>query len=241
MIRRVRLRRFKRFDDTIFNLPGHIVLAGPNNTGKTTLLQAIAAWSLGLNHWRELDDYEPHETKRGRPYYRSAPIARHAFAAVPVRRFDLLWRDRRYESSEPIEIEVATNDWSIAMELIADSTEQIWVRPSGRVDPELLRTATISPVFVPAMTGLSISEPVYQPPKVDEFLALAKPGEVLRNLLLEANGRGEAWHALSTCIQRLFGFELLPPDARGANILAEYAAVPDGPRFDLASAGSGFQ
>ena len=48
MITRVVIRRFKRFDEVAFDIPGHIVLAGPNNTGKTTLLQAIAAWDLAF-------------------------------------------------------------------------------------------------------------------------------------------------------------------------------------------------
>jgi ATPase subunit of ABC transporter with duplicated ATPase domains len=54
MIRKVALKNFKRFADVTFVLPGHLVLAGPNNTGKTTLLQAIAAWSLGLLEWKKL-------------------------------------------------------------------------------------------------------------------------------------------------------------------------------------------
>ena len=48
MIRTVRIRGFKRFGEAVFHLPGHVVLAGPNNTGKTTVLQAIASWSLAL-------------------------------------------------------------------------------------------------------------------------------------------------------------------------------------------------
>ena len=234
MIRRVTLRRFKRFEETTFVIPGNVVVAGPNNTGKTTLLQAIAAWSLVLNRWKELNDYH----RRSRLVYKPAPIARHAFASVPLRQFDLLWRDRRYDRHDPIEIEVGTDEWSIGMELIPDTTEQIYVRPKSAVEPDTVRAASISPVFVPAMTGLSIQEPVFQPAKVDEFLALAKPGDVLRNLLLEAHGRGEVWHELSKCIRRLFHFDLLPPDGRGANILAEYVAGTDGPRFDIASAGS---
>ena len=46
MIRVVRIRGFKRFDDVEFRLPGHVVLAGPNNTGKTTVLQAIASRAI---------------------------------------------------------------------------------------------------------------------------------------------------------------------------------------------------
>ena len=57
MISRVVIRGFKRFQEVTFDIPGHIVLAGPNNTGKTTLLQAVASWALALNRWRELNDF----------------------------------------------------------------------------------------------------------------------------------------------------------------------------------------
>jgi len=60
VIHRVRLRRFKRFGDVEFVLPGHVVLAGPNNMGKTTVLQAIAAWSLALGRWKQLNDFQRH-------------------------------------------------------------------------------------------------------------------------------------------------------------------------------------
>ena len=47
----------KRFGEEAFTIPGHVVLAGPNNTGKTTLLQAVAAWELGLRKWTELGNF----------------------------------------------------------------------------------------------------------------------------------------------------------------------------------------
>ncbi len=53
MIKRVRVRYFKQFLDQDFELADHVILAGPNNSGKTTLLQAIATWYVGLQKWRE--------------------------------------------------------------------------------------------------------------------------------------------------------------------------------------------
>ena len=47
MIRRLTLKNFKRFREQSFELTDSIVLAGPNNAGKSTLLQAIATWKLG--------------------------------------------------------------------------------------------------------------------------------------------------------------------------------------------------
>ena len=80
MIRLVTLKGFKRFGEVSFPIPGHIVMAGPNNTGKTTLLQAVAAWELGFRRWREMNDLNPR--KNG---YRWQELERLAFSAVAVR------------------------------------------------------------------------------------------------------------------------------------------------------------
>ena len=105
MIRTVRIRGFKRFEEVEFRLPGHVVLAGPNNTGKTTVLQAIASWSLALRRWRELNNFR---LRRG---YERAPIARQAFSAgaeirasfrtrcQPCIAFTTVRRARRIEST----------------------------------------------------------------------------------------------------------------------------------------------
>lgn len=235
MINTVRIRGFKRFEDVEFRLPGHVVLVGPNNTGKTTVLQAIASWALALRRWRELNDFN------ARQGYAKAPIARHAFSAVPLRSFDFLWKDRRYR--ERIEIELRHNaGWSVTMEFIPDSTEQIYVRPKADASAETLRSLDPQTVFVPSMTGLGIDEPLYHLPKIEQLLGLGRPGEVLRNLLAEASRNEVAWERIQSSIEKLFGYEILPPETGGAHIIAEYrVAGAEHPRFDIASAGSGFQ
>lgn len=234
MISRVVIRRFKCFDEVTFNIPGHIVLAGPNNTGKTTLLQAIASWSLALDRWKQLNDFNP------RQGYVKAPIARQAFSSVPLRSFDMLWHRRQYAGNLEIEV-TETDNKPIAMEFISDSTEQIYVRPRADVSPYALRKRTLSAVYIPPMTGLGTEEPLYQSPKIAQLLGQAKPGEVIRNLLVQAKHSETAWRALTESIKRLFGYELIPPDETGADILAQYRHAPGEKELDIASAGSGFQ
>jgi len=50
MIHSVQLRRFKRFADQTFELPstGMTICAGPNSSGKSTLLHGLAVWSFGV-------------------------------------------------------------------------------------------------------------------------------------------------------------------------------------------------
>ncbi len=238
MITELTLHNFKRFGDLRFSMPGHVVLAGPNNTGKTTLLQALATWSLALERWRTANDFNP------RNGYFKVPMTRGVFSAVPLRNFELLWNDRRY--SGRIEIGVRLDDGRhIVMELEADSTEQIYVKPKNDTDPAHLRAAPPRMAYVPPMTGLSIDEPVYQRPKIEQLLGLGKPGEVIRNLLLLTHHDTDAWNRLTDVIRRLFDFDLAAPDGTGPDIIAEYRRATAGnaasPRLDISSAGSGFQ
>ena len=241
MIRTIRIRGFKRLGQEVeFRLPGHVVLAGPNNTGKTTVLQAIASWALALRRWRELNNFNPGTG------YAYAPIARQAFTAVPLRSFDLMWTNRLYHRNNPIEIQLQHNDgWSVTMQFVADSTEQIYVRPKkADSPPEVVRNLDLRVAFIPPMTGIGIDEPVFQPPKIEQLLGLGRPGDVLRNLLVEANRDEVAWGALQGSIEKLFGYSLWPPDTSGAHIVADYMVVDSSgvsPILDIASAGSGFQ
>ena len=235
-ITKVAIRNFKRFREEIFNLDGNVIVAGPNNCGKTTLLQAIATWSLALARWRELNDYCRH----GGAYVKK-PVARQEFYSVPLRAFDLLWNERNYKNRD-IEIEVTCDAGCIPIEIKNDSSEQVYVRPSKEVAPDLLRNANglPKPVFIPPMTGLGTEEPVYRQAKIEQLLGRGKPGDVLRNLLAEIGNDQDAWERLAQSIRSTFGYELLPPDVGGANIIAEYRHDPDGARFDVAGAGSGF-
>jgi ABC-type nitrate/sulfonate/bicarbonate transport system ATPase subunit len=247
MIKEVVLRRFKRFEEEPFDLSGHVILAGPNNCGKTTVLQAITAWGLAFRHWRAATEQRSEaERKPAREFvhkprglYEWVPIARQAFSAVPLRSFDLLWKERRYEGL--VEIGVRTIDGNrITFELQADSTEQIKVRPKKEVSADVLLGRIPSVVYVATVGGLSVEEPVYQSDYIETLLGRQRPGDVVRNLLLQAS-RGQEWDRLKAAVQRLFGVDLLVPQTPGGQIVCEYRQREGLPSFDILSAGSGFQ
>lgn len=234
MIREVSLRGFKRFGEADFRLPGQVVVAGPNNTGKTTVLQAIAAWAFALRRWKA----EVGSPERDRHGYGDVPMSRQSFSVVPLRAYDLLWTGRRYRGV--VEIGVQHDAGTVTMEFLADSTEEIHVRPAANTEPETVSDLEIPVVFTAPMDGLAIEEPLYQRPKVDQLLAIGRPGEALRNLLVEAHAAPEAWKTLTESVERLFGYRLLPPNAEGAHVVAEYRTSDTARPLDLASAGSGF-
>ncbi len=239
MIRKVTLKNFKRFEDVSFEVPGHLVLAGPNNTGKTTLLQAIAAWALGFARWEELaTDLNPR--KNGFPWQ---DLERTQFSAVALRSFDLLWTDRKRDAPIEIGIQIDGVPQMCVLEFRFRAQGLAQVRPRKDFPVMLARIADVgfTTTFIPAIAGLAREERrLADKEAIQDLLAQARAGEVLRNLLVLAHQQQEAWEALNATLARMFGIMLMPP-SRGAELGCEYRRVADdsSPTFDIASAGSG--
>ena len=51
MLTKLTIRNFKRFGDVEIELGNPVVFIGPNDSGKTTALQALALWHIGLRKW----------------------------------------------------------------------------------------------------------------------------------------------------------------------------------------------
>ncbi|MCY4377893.1 MAG: AAA family ATPase [Spirochaetaceae bacterium] len=53
MLTRLTVRNFKRFGELLVDLGNPVVFIGPNNSGKTSAMQALALWDVGLKRWNE--------------------------------------------------------------------------------------------------------------------------------------------------------------------------------------------
>lgn len=239
IIRQVTLKNFKRFEDVTFDIPGNLVLAGPNNTGKTTLLQAIAAWALGWAKWRE-GGADQNPRKNG---YSWQDLERAHFSAVAVRSFDLLWTNRK--SKEPLEIGIQVDGMSqlCVLEFRFQAPGLAQVRPRSDFPIKMNNftgSLNFTTTFIPAIAGLAREERrLADREAIHDLLAQARAGEVLRNLLVLAHQNEDAWKTMNAALGRMFGLELLPP-SRGAELNCEYRHTGKGGSiFDIASAGSG--
>ena len=238
MIRLVTLKGFKRFGEEAFTIPGHVVLAGPNNTGKTTLLQAVAAWELGLRKWRERNNFN--SRRKG---YSWQELERLNFSAVAVRSFELLWTNRQRERTFEIGVQVDGLPM-VTLEFRFHSAGSMEVRPKADVLGAVLQDVRLSfqTTFIPAMSGLARFEArLADQEAIDSALAQGRPGEVLRNLLFIAHQDEAGWRKLNATMERLFTCRLEVPKS-GAELVCEYrqGLSDTAPRFDVASAGSGF-
>jgi len=53
MLTSLTIKNFKRFREDVIELGNPVVFIGPNNSGKTSALQALGLWDAGLKRWNE--------------------------------------------------------------------------------------------------------------------------------------------------------------------------------------------
>ena len=256
MIRRVTIKNFKRFRKQAFELAESVVLAGPNNAGKSTLLQAVALWKFVLDRWVA-------QREGGRAVERSGvAIPRTDITAVPLREMNLLWEDRKVTGPRgmsgarrliEIVVEGQTNEqtWTCGLELQYNNPELIHARPQDAksLDREAIRAfppteaKKLSIVHVPPLSGIEHDEPRRDRGMQDLLIGQGRPGDILRNLLLEVaeSNDEENWQALAGHIKDLFRIELIKPNYSPAQpyIVCEYQEPSHTRPLDLSNAGSG--
>lgn len=266
MLTRLRIRNFKRFDDIDIELGKTVVLIGPNNSGKTTALQALGLWEAGVRRWNE--------KRKGRASPEQRPgvtINRRDLITVPVPSANLLWRDlhvrnvkqvvntetgARKPRTKNICIEVivdgVTNDnkWSCGLEFDYANEESFYCRPL-RLTPEKhsarmevpIEAGAVRVAFLPPMSGLAAVEPKWEAGRVNVLIGEGQTAQVLRNLCHQIyNDSKSNWEKLVHRIHELFGVNLMPPtyiEERG-EITMKYEEA-NRVRLDLSSSGRGLQ
>ncbi len=237
MIRKVVINNFKKFEYLEFDLSSHLVIAGPNNSGKTTLLQAIAAWSEIASQWSENN---PDLARDEEGNYPSIDLNSELFYSVPLVDFEHLWKDKNVQESAFVWLH--TDQWKIGFEILYTGREFATARPAIDVkedDLEQYINDQLFPIYISPLSGVEIKESPFDPVVIPARLARAQAGSVLRNLLLIVSQDAQKWQKLQEVVKSFFGYELLLPSA-GAEIYARYRHSEQGQTFDLSSAASGF-
>lgn len=265
MLTKLRIRNFKRLDDVDIDLAGNVVFIGPNNSGKTSALQALALWSLAVQRWAEKNkDLAASASKRP-----GVTINRKDVLAVPVPHANLLWRNLHTRAGKPgsskpqtqnvrIDVEVVGthggDHWHCGMEFDYSSEEALICRPKRKRGFEsasvresefesVPKPATLMRVaYLPPMSGLAATEPKWEPGRINVLLGEGQTAQVLRNLChVLASSDEPRWRRVCDHMNRMFGVELLPPEHISARGEISMAYRSGGIELDLSSAGRGLQ
>lgn len=259
MLMNLKIRNFKKLENVDIELGKNVVFIGPNNSGKTTSLQALALWEVGLKKWREKRELK--STPKKRP---GVTINRRDLLSIPVPYANLLWRDLHVRNVEKIEgkqqtqnirieiiVEGISNgkEWECGLEFDYANEESLYCRPLRVFDGEEIRHMTVPEealnvvvAFLPPMSGLAAVEPKWEPGRINVLLGEGQTAQVLRNLCYQIYEKDDgSWEDLTHHIHKLFGVRLLPPkyiQERG-EITMSYSE--NKVELDLASAGRGLQ
>lgn len=262
MLTRIQIKNFKSLDDVDFELGKAVVLIGPNNSGKTTALQALALWDIGHRLWSAKRGGKSQAEKRP-----GVTINRKDLISIPVPVANLLWHDLHVRKGErkndktvtqniliEVTVEGVTNGvaWICGLEFDYANEESFYCRPrkTGKMEhsermviPEIIGEKKVA--FLPPMSGLSAIEAKLEPGRVNVLIGEGQTAQVLRNIcyqIFERSPDNGAWKALKRHIASLFGVELLDPKyikERGEITMAYRER--SGVELDLSSSGRGVQ
>ncbi len=259
MLTKLTIRNFKRFDEVEVELGDPVVFIGPNNSGKTTAMQALALWEIGVKRWNEKRGGK--STPGSRP---RVTVNRRDLYAIPHPSANLLWHDRRVRDTHRVEGRQATSNvrvdlvvegvsggksWRCGLEFDYANEESFYCRPlrlsegkSPRRMPVPLEAGDVRIAFLPPMSGLAATETRLDQGAVNVRVGEGRTAEVLRNLCYQVHQKGDGeWSKLADRTGTLFGVELDVPryvEERG-EIAMGYRER--GVTLDLSSAGRGLQ
>jgi ABC-type hemin transport system ATPase subunit len=268
MLTRLRIRNFKRFAEVDIELGSVVVFIGPNDAGKTSALQALALWELGMRRWLEKRGDREEAARVAGSHAKSrtgVAINRRDLLSLPVPETVLLWRDLHVRESARengkaktlnvrIEVEVEGvsegEEWSAGLEFDYANAESIYVRPLGAKDagvearasvPEAARNTRVA--FLPPMSGLTAHEDRLEPGSIQVRLGQGRTAEVLRNLCHQLSTSAPTrWDVLAERMRALFGVKVEPPEyvvERGELTMAYEDRR--GIRLDVSASGRGQQ
>lgn len=258
MITTLTLRNFKSIEEQTYKFAQFDLLVGRNNSGKSTILQALAIWQFCIDEFRRVK-------RRGNT---GKQVVLPNFTALPVPEFNLLWRektDRRYpikngsKKQEFILVEIDVT-WitetpepkpcSFGVKLRYSSPQTIYAIPSEgwehfrHLEGEPNQSNSFLPIiaYVPPFSGLEPNEEWRDDGPLKRQVGKAQPGSVLRNLLLRVwEDNREDWFEIKRVIVHWFSVDLKEPKyERGVDtqIVCEYKQGDKS--YDIISGGSGF-
>ena len=175
MLTKITVRNFKRFGEAEVELGNPVVFIGPNNSGKTSALQALALWDIGLKRWNERRSGK--KTPEKRP---GVTVNRRDLVSLPMPNANLLWHELRVRDVRQVDGRQRTSNvridivvegvtghqsWICGLEFDYANEESFYCRPLRLSDagaPERMpvpeEAGSTQIAFLPAMSGLAATE-----------------------------------------------------------------------------------
>lgn len=235
MITQVTIEGFKLMRERPIPLSRVTTAVGPNNGGKTSLLQALLVWQLALQNWVKRRKYDPAEPSKLTAKERKG-------IGLPLEEFTFmesastyeLWPDHVVSAGENkpslITIRVdgitASVSWSCAMHVQFRDPRTVLVRPADvsqdgivRIPAQALKEVIVSSRAIHG--SLPTTEMLLQREGVDFHVQTGEANRALRSMLywldcgaddIRAEEPSSAWRELTVDIANMFDVDIQRPE-----------------------------
>jgi predicted ATPase len=258
MITNIKIENFKKLECVSFRLSSSVVIIGPNNSGKSTVFQALCLWEIGVRNFIAAKVQQRKLNKNNR-----VTLNRKDLLNSPVEDARFLWTGKKTSSSTngnknvilavEIEGENEGKKWTCRAEFYYDNAESFSCGVTKGLDEITRLFNDNTPVhfgFLQAMSGISVAEDKLTHGAIERRLGEGKTAEVLRNICYEIvypeiktkeNAKIEKnWNRLCEVIKSMFGAKLQKPEYIKTTGLISLEYIENGVRYDISSGGRGF-
>ncbi len=260
MITKITINNFKKLGKISFPFSQTVVIIGPNNSGKSTVFQALCLWEIGITNFIAA--------------HKKGDLNRKGFVVInrkdllnsPISDARFLWKNKQVTDKSdigkishiPLEIEIEGEtdgyNWIIKAEFTFSNAESFTCRiVKGLTDSIKLydNNKGLHFGFLQPMSGITTLEDKLPQGAIDRRLGEGKTAEVLRNICYEVlypeNSKAQIntsevrWKNLSKAIKTMFGAELQLPEFIKVNGTIQLEYIENKIRYDISSGGRGFQ
>lgn len=182
------LKNFKRFSEIVVDVKeeGLTLISGVNNSGKTSMLHALAVWEYAkilLINFRGIESLaeEYDESKKG------LGIAPESFSPISIPSLKYLWKDQKTNGSYGLKIKVGwkgEDDRDLFLEIaysLNGNNFAIKKSSSNLVNGEKIPTIA----YLPPFGGMDENESWLSVADRRKLIGKGQAGSVIRNLLLD--------------------------------------------------------
>ncbi len=259
MITKISILNFKKLEKVSFTASQSVVIIVPNNSGKTTVFQALCLWEIGVTNYisaKKRNDLD----RKG-----FIVINRKDLVNSPIADARFLWNNKKVtehidKNTHHIKLEVILEGeeggkkWICSTEFIFSNAESFTCRVVSGLDNiiDIYENKNgIHFCFLQPMSGISTSEDKLTQGSIDRKLGEGKTAEVLRNICYEilnpeihrndSYNPDENWEKLCKTVKTMFGAELQKPEFIKVTGLIQLEYIENNIKYDISSGGRGFQ
>lgn len=237
MIRKITIKNFKGMNNFVLELEKINILAGGNNSGKTTIFHALQLFFWCLE--KVVQDEGDHIILKKTQIPEIGVIPYFAIR-------DLFYQQKMREGRRParINFEVEADKLpKISIDIYPAFSRNVMIDGKGlsisiKQYSAFLR---LRPVFIPSSIGIISHEELYREVAQDRLIAEGRHNQVLRNMVYRLSKKRRLWKEYKELIQPLFKITALDmPFNENEDEWLSALYDENGCRFDFISAGSGF-